>query len=155
MTNFSLNSSVTHHVPQDQARSVRFSPPSFHSPCLPHLLPPLQIHPGAKVSGYLCLDMPSQGPCQVGLGSELSLSSVTSREREQVNEAGPELCLSRGLLGLKGWGKATWRCCLVGEGLSKGQEHFVLKQRVLVREGQVLSARMPPPSCDLYRRHFP
>ena len=101
--------------------------------------------------------MTSQGPCQVGLGSELSLSSVTSRENEQVNEAGPELCLSRGegLHGLKGWGKATWRWWLVGEGLSKGQEHFVLKERVPVREGQVLSARMPPPSCDLYRRHFP
>lgn len=37
-----------------------------------------------------------------------------------------------------------------GRRSSEGQEHFVLKERVLVREGQVLSARMPPPSCDLY-----
>lgn len=36
-----------------------------------------------------------------------------------------------------------------------GHKHFVSKESVLVWEGQALSARMPLPSSDLYRRHFP
>lgn len=41
---------------------------------------------------------------------------------------------------------------LAGRGSSEGQEHghLVLKESVLLPEGQVLSARMPPPSRDLY-----
>lgn len=43
----------------------------------------------------------------------------------------------------------------MGSRLSQGHEYFVSKESALVWEGQVLSARMPLPSSDLYRRHFP